>query len=297
MKRRIALWAWMFLVGLAVPGVALAQGGAAGTATPASAPASSSGGGATAAPATDPATPTATAPAATTPAAGTAAPASGPTAGQPAAMPAGKMPQDQFELKVKDLEEKVTDLKEKIYRTKARLLLLQETVIGGGDLSSAKAVLVHENKMGASFVLQSVAYALDGAPIFTRVNTDGSLDKQAQMFNGRIVPGNHQLTVQMKFRGNGFGVFSYLNGYKFNLQSSYTFNAEGGKVTTVKAVAFEKGGFTTDIKDRPAIRFEEQVVREQVHHGEPSAQAPPPGGPAAAKTPAAGGGAAASGSH
>ncbi len=159
-------------------------------------------------------------------------------------------------------------------------------------------MLVHENKMGASFVLQSVAYALDGAPIFTRVNTDGSLDKQAkiEVFNGRIVPGNHQLTVQMKFRGNGFGVFSYLNGYKFNLQSSYTFNAEGGKVTTVKAVAFEKGGFTTDIKDRPAIRFEEQVNREQVHHGEPAAQGPAPGAPGAApapsvaKTPAAAGG-------
>ena len=276
MKRRIALWAWMMLVAVSVPGAALADGGT-GAASPGAVTAT--GAGQTTAPPATPATPSA-APTAGTPAAPTAAPASGPTAGQPAAN-AGKMPEDQFQLKVKDLEEKVTDLKEKIYRTKARLLLLQETVIGGGDLSSAKAVLIHKNQMGASFVLQSVAYALDGAPIFTRVNTDGSLDKQAQIevFNGRIVPGNHQLTVQMKFRGNGFGIFSYLNGYKFNLQSSYTFNAEGGKVTTVRAVAFEKGGFTTDIKDRPAIRFEEQVNREQVHHGEPSAKGPAPGAP------------------
>ena len=47
----------------------------------------------------------------------------------------------QFDLKIKGIEEKVNDLKEKIFRTKSRLLLLQETVLGGDISSSAKAAI------------------------------------------------------------------------------------------------------------------------------------------------------------
>ncbi len=173
---------------------------------------------------------------------------------------------EAFNSRVKTLEEQVSDLKEKIFRTKARLLLLQETVLGGDLSSGARAVLFHRNEMGSSFVLESVAYALDGAPIFTKVDVNGDLDKREEfeIFNGRIVPGQHQVAVRLVYRGNGYGVFSYLEGYKFKVQSSYTFNAEATKVTTVHVVGFEKGGLTTDLKERPAVRYDIEVSRDAV---------------------------------
>ena len=180
---------------------------------------------------------------------------------------------EAFQTRVKTLEEQVVDLKEKIYRTKARLLLLQETVLGGDLSSGARAVLVHKNDMGGSFALDSVAYALDGAPILTRTDKDGDLSKRPEfeIFNGRIVPGQHQVAVRLVYRGKGFGVFSYLEGYKFTVSSSYTFSAEPGKVTTVKIVGYEKGGITTDLKDRPAVRYDVEVNREAAP--KPQAQA------------------------
>ena len=48
---------------------------------------------------------------------------------------------EAFTTRVKTLEEQVVDLKEKIFRTKARLLLLQETVLGGDLSQGARAVL------------------------------------------------------------------------------------------------------------------------------------------------------------
>jgi hypothetical protein len=66
-------------------------------------------------------------------------------------------------------------------------------------------------------------------------------------------------------------VFSYLEGYKFTVSSSYTFSAEPGKVTTVKVVGYEKGGITTDLKDRPAVRYDVEVNREAAP--KPQAQA------------------------
>jgi hypothetical protein len=184
--------------------------------------------------------------------------------------PATAMTADERnELQVRTLEERVSDLKEKIFRTKARLMNLQEMVIGGDITTGSKAVLVHRNEMGSSFYLESVAYALDGAPIYSKVDVDGDLEKREQfeIFNGRIVPGNHQIAVQLVYRGHGHGLFSYLEGYKFKVQSSYTFNAEPGKVNTIKVVGFEKGGLTAELKDRPAIRYDVDVQREEVRRG------------------------------
>jgi len=201
-----------------------------------------------------------------------ATPATAPAA-DPAAAAAPQTAEEQNDLKVRTLEERVSDLKEKIFRTKARLMNLQEMVIGGDITTGAKAVLVHRNEMGSSFYLESVAYALDGAPVYSKTDVDGDLEKREEfeVFNGRVVPGNHQISVQMVYRGHGYGVFSYLEGYKFKVQSAYTFNAEPGKALTVKVVGFEKGGMTAELKDRPAIRYDVDVQRE-----EPAARAPAP---------------------
>jgi hypothetical protein len=190
---------------------------------------------------------------------------------------------EAFNTRVRTLEEQVVDLKEKVYRSKARLQLLQETVLGGDLSTGARAVLVHRNEMGDSFVLESVAYALDGAPLYTRTDEDEELNKRQEfeIFNGRIVPGQHQVAVRLVYRGHGYGVFSYLEGYRFKVQSSYTFNAEPGKVTTVRVVGFEKGGVTTDLQDRPAVRYDIESSRDS-EKKRPTADALPP--PAASET-------------
>ena len=166
-------------------------------------------------------------------------------------------------IKLRSLEERVNDLKERVFRSKARLILLRETVLNGA-ISGAKAVIVHRNEMGSSFSLEQAAYALDGAPLFNKNDPSGGLDEQEQieLFNGAIVPGNHNLSVFLLYRGNGYGLFSYLRGYIFRIRSSHAFTAEEGKITTVKVVAYEKGGFTTDLKDRPAIRYDVEVKQD-----------------------------------
>ena len=205
---------------------------------------------------------------ATAPSAAATTPAAAPGTAAPTAISPDDLAGSdrQFDLKIKGIEEKVNDLKEKIFRTKSRLLLLQETVLGGDISSSAKAVIYHANEMSSAFVLESATYTLDGASIFAKVDNGGDLaDKESfEIFNGLIVPGNHQISVRLNYRGHGYGIFSYLDGYKFRVEDSYTFSAEPGRVTVLRVVGFEKGGITTDIKDRPAIRYEVEVSKEKV---------------------------------
>ena len=183
-----------------------------------------------------------------------------PTSGAAPVAPADSVDDSGYAVRLRGLEERVNDLKERIFRSKARLILLKETVLNG-VISGAKANIVHRNEMGSSFALEQVSYALDGAPLFNKTDTTGELDEQEEieLFNGSIVPGTHNLSVYLLYRGNGYGVFSYLKGYSFKIKSSHAFTAEEGKVTNVKVVAYERGGFTTDLKDRPAIRYDMEV--------------------------------------
>jgi hypothetical protein len=169
----------------------------------------------------------------------------------------------QTSIKLRSVEERVNELKEKIFRSKARLVLLQEAVLHG-TITGARAVIIHKNEMGGSFRLEEVQYALDGAPIYNKTDLEGTLDakNEFEIFNGAMVPGAHQVSVYLVYRGNGFGVFSYLKDYSFKIKSSYTFTAEEGKQTTVKVVGFEKGSLMTELKDRPAVRYDVEVQKE-----------------------------------
>jgi len=186
-----------------------------------------------------------------------------------------KAPEEQVDLRVRTLQERVNELKEKVFRTKARLLTLQEMVIAGDVTAGAKAIVLHRNEMGASFVLEAATYTLDGAPVYTKVDQDGSLDRREELevFAGRVTPGNHQLGVKLTYRGHGYGAFSHLEGYRFKVHSSYTFNAAAGKVTTIKVVGLEKGGLGADLKDRPGLRYDVDVKKEEPRRPAPQAAA------------------------
>src|SRR5262245_61313230 len=225
-------------------------------------PASAAPGTAPAAPAPAPAPPAST----PTPPASTAPMPPPPAAGGPNAA--------QNTVKLRDLERRVDELKEQIFRSKARLNLLKETVLHG-VIAGARTVITHRNEMGTLYTPIRYIYSLDGQEIYSKVDESGKLSdqKEIEIFNGSIVPGNHTLSVQMVYQGNGFGVFSYLKGYKFTAKSSHTFTAPEGKQLQLKVVGFEKGNpVTTDPKDRPAVDFRESLVADKDSIAKPTAK-------------------------
>lgn len=214
-------------------------------------------------PAAEPATPApaTTAPAPAAPAPATTAPAT--TAPAPAVVPVNT--QGQTTVRLRDLERRVNELKEQIFRSKARLNLLKETVLHG-VIAGSRAVITHRNEMGSMYTPIRYVYSLDGTEIFSRSDDSGKLggQKEIEVFNGSISPGNHTLSVTMVYQGNGYGLFSYLKGYKFTAKSSHTFSATEGKQLQLKVVGFEKGNpVTTDPKDRPAVDFRETILADK----------------------------------
>ena len=99
--------------------------------------------------------------------------------------------------------------------------MLKEAVLGGGV--GATATVVHKNKMGSSFRLIKLVYALDGTQVFARADDTGALHKQKnfEVLTGPIAPGSHTISVLALYRGHGYGVFKYLTKYKLIGKSKY----------------------------------------------------------------------------
>ena len=159
------------------------------------------------------------------------------------------------------IKSQVDELKEEIFRSRTRLTLLKETVLASG-LAGSEVHIIHRNEMSSNFRLERMIYILDGTILTKQIDQDGSLDRQEQLdiLDGTIIPGNHTLQVEMIYRGNGFGIFSYLQSYRFGLGDVHSFRAEEGKRVVIRVIGYERGGATLDLRERPTIRFEKEVL-------------------------------------
>ena len=179
--------------------------------------------------------------------------------------PAGddaEMAPGDYDRQLLTIEEEVHSLKEQVFRAKATLQLLKEIVVQGTSAGS-RATVWHENKLGRGYTVESIAYYLDGQGQFSKADPTGGLDemREFKVFEGAVPPGAHNVTVNMRLRGNGFGVFSYVKDYTFNVQSSHSFVAEEGRNCSVRVVSDERRGIGRSFTERPNVQFETTCTR------------------------------------
>lgn len=173
------------------------------------------------------------------------------------ASPSGAV-DEAYQFRLRELEEKVVNLKEKVFRSKTRLVLLKERLLND-VIAEAKVLIYHRNDMGSNFKPVSALYYLDGEKIWFGDENSGLLagDAEIETFNQTLAPGNHVLSVEMVYRGDS-GLFAYLKDYEFKIRASYAFYATKGKITAVRAVGYQRGDITWDLRERPSITFEIQ---------------------------------------
>jgi hypothetical protein len=166
-----------------------------------------------------------------------------------------------YAVRLRDLESRVDELKEQIRRSHTRLSLLSDTVLSGG-IGGAEANVQFHNQLTNAYRVNKVLVVLDGAVQYKRQDDTGDLSGQKliPMFSGAVPPGDHTLQVVVGIQGHGYGVFSYLRGYKFEAKSTHSFTISEGKSIKLDILVTERGGATTPIEERPTIRFTEKVI-------------------------------------
>lgn len=166
-----------------------------------------------------------------------------------------------YSVRLRDLEARVDELKDQIRRSHTRLALLSDTILSGGAAGS-RAEVLFKNEMSSAFKLTRALFVVDGAVQYNRTDESGALadQKEIPIFQGSMPPGDHTVQVVLNFQGNGYGVFTYLRGYKFEVKSAHSFTAVEGKTLALVATALEKGGVTTPLEQRPTIEWQEKIA-------------------------------------
>ena len=166
-------------------------------------------------------------------------------------IPDGEDPSEVYDLRVRELETQLDDLQERVFRSKSRIALLRETVLAE-NLAGSRAVVTFLNDLGGSYNIDRMIFSVDGSQVFSEVDPNGDLDGEGiEVFSGPLAPGTHTVSVTLGLRGSGYGLFSYAEGYEFDLRFSCQFTAEEGRTTMVTVQSYESGNAFTAHEDRP----------------------------------------------
>jgi hypothetical protein len=113
----------------------------------------------------------------------------------------------------------------------------------------------HRNRVGSSLRLVKVTYVLDGAVVFTEEGDKLAQSRDLEAFSRKTSPGEHTMVVVAEFQGNGRGVFSYFDAYRYRAQSAQRFNVREAATTDLTVMLLEKAGPMTSFENRLGIAF------------------------------------------
>jgi hypothetical protein len=112
------------------------------------------------------------------------------------------------------------------------------------------------NSVGSTLRLIKISYFVDGSQVAAQEYPSGlERETDVQGFERRVDLGNHTLRALVEYQGNGGGVFSYFEGYRYKVSSSHEFTATANTTTHITVVTYEKGGPLTSFENRLGVAF------------------------------------------
>jgi hypothetical protein len=149
-------------------------------------------------------------------------------------------------IRQRELQHRIDELRGDLDRSRVHLELLGERVLDEA-IGGARVAIRHENAMGPLYRLERVIVTLDGVRLGGRVDA-------ARLYDGALAPGDHTMTIDLAYRGQGIGPFRYLDGYEFHVRSTQSFTVRPGRGVDMRIVGYEQGNATTAVEQRPAVR-------------------------------------------
>jgi hypothetical protein len=165
---------------------------------------------------------------------------------------------NRLQLEAASIREIVNEDKERDFNSRVRLQVYRDSVLRHIEPpGGARLVIEHRNEMAGPYILQGIAYALDGAPCFSKLDGTDALDERGKItvFNARVLPGEHQLAVQYDLVGSSMGLFGYLRELKLTLRRTYNFHVESNRETRLTGRLTTVNAPTALFEQRPHIQF------------------------------------------
>ncbi len=156
-----------------------------------------------------------------------------------------------FEVRIRDLEARVEEMKASIQRIGCRM---PSMTFGAGGLE-----IVVENQLPGEFSVVRATVVLDGAVAYSLADAHGLPETSVPAFRGPISYGEHTLEVAFGVEGAGFGVLTYMKSFHLAMTDHLTFSPAEGKNLRLTVTAYDRGGVTAALSERPAFAFREWI--------------------------------------
>jgi len=108
----------------------------------------------------------------------------------------------------------------------------------------------------ATFQIMKISTFVDGhkvAAVDDKTVWEGK--PEIELWKGALEAGEHVLTVEVAYRGNGHHVFSYFDKYHYDVRSSTKFRLDEGPRLQMLVDLIDKGGMNTSFEKRLLLVF------------------------------------------
>ena len=156
------------------------------------------------------------------------------------------------------IKSQVDALKTEVMSEKMQVVVLKDLLKKEGlDGTRKPFIIAFNNELGKRYLVDSVTYKLNGEIIYQFVAEDRAVASSAKstpekQFETKVVPGPYNFEVQVIYRGNDTGVFSYVKDYRITKEEKIAIDLK--KTSQITVNAFESGGVFADFKDRPQLK-------------------------------------------
>ena len=115
--------------------------------------------------------------------------------------------------------------------------------------------ITQKNTVGTMFKQISASYSLDNATVYKQLDSPETFESETiSVYEGAIVSGHHNVKAECVFKGNGYGLFSYMKDYVFTVSENYSFDADKNTQVDIIAVLKDKGA-SHNVDNRLNISF------------------------------------------
>lgn len=158
---------------------------------------------------------------------------------------------------LRELERRAGELRSEVNQSYLRMRVLADDVLGGD--TGGRVIIEQVDATGPLFRLVAVSYSLDGQPLRVDRDPTGALgsEEPAPILDGPLAPGEHTLSVVLRYVGDGLGVVGYMPGYSFVLRSSYSFVApRRGAPLRIRVRPYSRGALVP-YTDRLRVEYQQ----------------------------------------
>jgi len=127
-------------------------------------------------------------------------------------------------------------------------------------IPTVAATVSFRNDVGKKLRLVEARFTMDGENLPV-VLTSADPGKSYVITSRSVIPGPHVVTVRLTYRGDR-GVFSYMQGYKLNVQSQQLLTAPTDRPVNFTVVGSEQKGMTVPLEKRVVVTVENGAARK-----------------------------------